>query len=80
VELADQIEKTLEEGKVRARRLRHGYGLTTWSVIESALARGSDTRVGLEDTIFLPDGTVARNNRELIQAAVSLTESLTETR
>jgi len=29
-------------------------------------------RVGLEDSIHLPNGTVARNNTEMVRAAVEL--------
>jgi uncharacterized protein (DUF849 family) len=31
-----------------------------------------DVRVGLEDTLVLPDGRTARDNGELIAAAVSM--------
>jgi uncharacterized protein (DUF849 family) len=36
--------------------------------IELAARRGYDTRVGLEDTLVLPDGS-ARGNAELVAAA-----------
>jgi len=31
--------------------------------------RGLDTRVGLEDTLYLADGTRARSNADLVTAA-----------
>jgi len=41
-----------------------------WAFIELAARRGCyDTRVGLEDTLVLPDGTRARDNAELVAAA-----------
>ncbi len=33
---------------------------------------GLDTRVGLEDTLYLPDGSRARTNAELVRAAHDL--------
>ncbi|MGI8563908.1 MAG: 3-keto-5-aminohexanoate cleavage protein [Candidatus Dormibacter sp.] len=56
------------------RRVHHGYDLTTWRVIAAAVERGHDFRIGLEDTLLLPDGRLARDNLELIQAARSVLE------
>ena len=44
----------------------------TWILIEDAARRGLDTRVGLEDTLSLPDGRQARGNAELVSAARQL--------
>jgi uncharacterized protein (DUF849 family) len=52
-------------------QLWHGYHERTWEVI--AAADGVDVRVGLEDTLVLPDGRVPDDNAELVAAAVSLT-------
>jgi uncharacterized protein (DUF849 family) len=49
-----------------APRLHHGYLGQTWAVIDAALARGLDVRVGFEDTLDLPDGTRASSNAELV--------------
>ncbi len=72
VEEAIEIEGLLTRAKVRSPRLHHGHGKAAWSVMENALRQGHDVRVGLEDTTFLPDGTVAKNNRELVERAVRL--------
>lgn len=53
-------------------QLWHGFQERTWEVIEAGAARGVDVRVGLEDVLTLPDGTVAANNAELVAAAVEL--------
>ena len=45
---------------------------TAWPVIEAMLARGRDVRVGLEDVLTLADGRPARDNAELVAAAVAL--------
>lgn len=54
-------------------QLWHGYGERTWEVISAAATFGADVRVGLEDTIVMPDGSVAASNAELVAAAVELT-------
>jgi uncharacterized protein (DUF849 family) len=54
-------------------QLWHGYGERTWEVLAAAAAGGHDVRVGLEDVITLPDGSVAASNAELVAAAVELT-------
>ena len=54
-------------------QLWHGYGERTWEVLAAGAAAGHDVRVGLEDTLALPDGSVAAGNAELVAAAVELT-------
>ncbi|PRH78509.1 hypothetical protein C6N75_14500 [Streptomyces solincola] len=54
---------------VRAPLLLHGEDGGAWPVLELAVALGLDTRVGLEDTLLLPDGAPARSNAELVTAA-----------
>lgn len=51
--------------------LLHGEGTGAWSVLDEAMRRGLDTRIGLEDTLVLPDGTPAAGNAELVTAALS---------
>jgi uncharacterized protein (DUF849 family) len=53
-------------------QLWHGYGGRTWEVVSAGAAAGADVRVGLEDTLVLPDGRVAADNAELVGAAVVL--------
>lgn len=53
-------------------QLWHGYGPRTWEVIAAAAGAGIDVRVGLEDTLVLPDGSVAADNAELVAAAVNV--------
>jgi uncharacterized protein (DUF849 family) len=53
-------------------RVHHGYLDATWAVIDAAVARGIDVRVGLEDTLNLPDGTRTPGNGELVAAAAGL--------
>ena len=55
-------------------RLLHGMGHCAWHLIELAAKRHYDTRTGFEDTLRLPDGTLAASNAELVSAARSLVE------
>ncbi|MCP2013307.1 uncharacterized protein (DUF849 family) [Deinococcus sp. HSC-46F16] len=50
-------------------RLLHGAGPSAWSLLEEAGRLGLDTRVGLEDTLTLPDGTPALDNADLVRVA-----------
>jgi uncharacterized protein (DUF849 family) len=45
-------------------------------LVGAALTLGGSIRVGLEDNFYLPDGTMARSNGELIAKARQLTEDL----
>jgi uncharacterized protein (DUF849 family) len=41
-------------------------------VVSAAAAEGIDVRIGLEDTLVLPDGRVATDNGQLVVAAATL--------
>lgn len=51
--------------------LLHGQDGGAWPVLRPAGALGLDTRVGLEDTLLLPDGRPAQDNAQLIRAAAA---------
>ena len=72
VATATGIDQVLDRLSLDMPRVHHGYGMATWDVIEAALRRGRDIRVGLEDTTVLPDGSTAAGNAELVAAAVRL--------
>jgi uncharacterized protein (DUF849 family) len=55
-------------------RLLHGMGHCAWHLVELAARRRYDTRTGFEDTLKLPDGSLAGSNAELVQAAQRLVE------
>ena len=55
-----------------AQRLLHGFGETTWPILRRARARGFASRIGLEDTFELPDGTPAPDNAALVAAGAAL--------
>ena len=48
--------------------LLHGFNSASWGLLREAKKRGYDSRMGLEDTIYLESGEKAKNNLELIRA------------
>src|ERR671917_505077 len=52
-----------------APQLHHGAGADAWEMLDAALARGRDVRIGLEDATLMPDGSTARDNAELVAEA-----------
>jgi 3-keto-5-aminohexanoate cleavage enzyme len=51
-----------------------GIGREQWMLVAAALTLGGSIRVGLEDNFYLPDGTMARSNGDLIAKARQMTE------
>jgi uncharacterized protein (DUF849 family) len=72
VSLVTAIHQVLGLGGVTAPQLQHGDGEATWILIEDAISRGIATRVGLEDTLFMPDGSPAMANADLVRTAYDL--------
>jgi uncharacterized protein (DUF849 family) len=70
LQTVNAIEKALESGPVGLPLLLHGTEATVWPMMDEAIARGYDLRVGLEDTLVLPNGRTAQNNSELIREAM----------
>ena len=64
------IEAVLDRGRIRIPRLLHGLNETAWALIDTAAARGYDTRVGFEDVLTLPDGAPAPNNASLVAETI----------
>jgi len=50
-----------------------GIGRQQWMLVAAALTLGGSIRVGVEDNFYLPDGTMARSNGELIAKARQMT-------
>jgi uncharacterized protein (DUF849 family) len=65
-----EVEDVL--GDLPVPQLHHGDGPATWAVIQRAVPDGRDIRIGLEDTLTLPDGRRARDNADLVAAAFAL--------
>jgi uncharacterized protein (DUF849 family) len=69
---ADDAAAVAERIPKGVPQLWHGFGAQTWDVISAAGTAGVDVRIGLEDVLTLPDGRVAKDNAELVAAAVAL--------
>jgi uncharacterized protein (DUF849 family) len=69
LEAIRDIESILTQGGVTIPWLLHGVDRTAWPLIAEAATRGHGTRVGFEDTLTLPDGSMAASNAVLIQEA-----------
>jgi uncharacterized protein (DUF849 family) len=64
-----EIETLLDAAAIHLPRLLHGIDRTAWPLITEAAARGYDTRIGFEDTLTLPDGSLAASNAVLVATA-----------
>jgi uncharacterized protein (DUF849 family) len=53
-----------------------GIGRIQWMMVAAALTLGGSVRVGLEDNFYLPDGSVARSNGDLIAKARQMVEDV----
>lgn len=69
---AREIDACLDAHGIAAPRLHHGEGRATWAVVGQGVALGRDIRVGLEDTLVLPEGRRASGNAELVVAAARI--------
>ena len=72
VATADEILALVAAADSPAPVLLHGLDESCWPLLQHAGLRGLQTRIGLEDTLTLPDGSVAAGNAELVSAAVDL--------
>lgn len=69
---AQRVEAVLQEAMVMLPRMHHGVGRATWAVVVAAARGGHHIRIGLEDTLELPDGRPAPGNEAMIRAASEL--------
>lgn len=72
---AAQMEDVLQAAGIATEQVHHGYDIACWAVNARALSRGHGIRTGLEDVAVLQDGRPARDNTELVEAAVELIRS-----
>jgi uncharacterized protein (DUF849 family) len=47
-----------------------------WKMLAAALVLGGNVRCGLEDNFYLPDGSMARSNGELVEVAARMTRDV----
>jgi uncharacterized protein (DUF849 family) len=78
--VAQQVNDALDAAGSDCPRLTHGMDDWTWPLVADAFRRGHDTRVGFEDSVYLPDGAKAQDNAQLVRAALALRESIAANR
>jgi uncharacterized protein (DUF849 family) len=72
LKLVEDIHSMLDRFSLGVPRLQHGDGKVTWVILTDAVRRGIDTRVGLEDTLYQPNGQPAEGNEALVRAAIEI--------
>lgn len=55
--------------------LLHGEQRSAWPALILAVELGLDSRIGLEDTLALPDGRLAPDNAALVRAALAFVDA-----
>jgi 3-keto-5-aminohexanoate cleavage enzyme len=53
-----------------------GISHCQWKMLAAALVLGGNIRAGLEDNLYLPNGTMAKSNGELIEVAARMTRDV----
>ena len=69
---ARDIDLALDGLRLMTRRLHHGEQAATWPVLHQAVTLRRDVRIGLEDTLALPDGEYATDNAQLVATVAGL--------
>jgi uncharacterized protein (DUF849 family) len=69
VAVVEDIHGALDRLGLTAPRLQHGDGEATWVLLSDAIRRGIATRIGLEDTIYEPNGERTEGNEALVRTA-----------
>jgi uncharacterized protein (DUF849 family) len=64
-----RMETALDEAGVTVPRQLHGTERTAWPLLMDAGAKGYEARIGFEDTLTLPDGSMAATNAVLVAEA-----------
>jgi uncharacterized protein (DUF849 family) len=70
--IADDLLGLVFTAASAAPVLLHGVDESCWPLLEHAGRRGVQARIGLEDTLSMPDGTPAPGNAALVVAALQL--------
>lgn len=61
----------LADARINRPILLHGFYAAVWHFVRRAREQRSSTRVGLEDGLSKPDGTLSIGNADLVAAAVA---------
>jgi uncharacterized protein (DUF849 family) len=69
IECVNEIEEVLDKNGIEVPRLLHGFNSVSWEILREAKRRGYDSRIGMEDTIYLENGEGVKSNLDLINYA-----------
>jgi len=69
---AHRVFSVLDRASCNLPILFHGEAGSVWPCIREAWRLNLSTRIGFEDDLHLPDGTVAADNAALVRAALQL--------
>jgi uncharacterized protein (DUF849 family) len=71
VNVCRDAARLIRDAGVTCPLLYHGDGPTVWPVFRAAIEDGAQVRIGFEDGVELPDGTIATDNVALVRAAIT---------
>jgi uncharacterized protein (DUF849 family) len=69
---AVSFEDVLGDALPQVPRLSHGTDKAVWPLLERAIHSGNVSRIGFEDTLYLPTGELATDNAALVRAAKAM--------
>ena len=75
IECINEIDEVLDRNGVEVPRLLHGFNSVSWDILREAKRRGYDSRIGMEDTIYMENGEGVKSNLELINYAQKILKS-----
>ena len=70
------LSSALREQFPSAPWAAHGAGVATYAVVQHALEEGAHVRIGFEDCVQMPDGTLARSNADQVAWVVERATAL----
>lgn len=71
--LADEMIGIIKNSDIELPILLHGFDRTMWPLYRKSRQLGVDARLGFEDGLELPDGSIAADNLAIIAAATKMT-------
>lgn len=79
LDLGMAMLRQLDLAGIRRPILFHGFNVTIWPFVQRAAELGLSTRIGLEDGRKMPDGSLARDNADMVRAAVEIMRATRQT-
>lgn len=75
ISVVNEIESILNKYKIKIPRLLHGFNSVSWDMLREAKRRGYDSRIGMEDIIYLENGEKVKSNLEIVMEARKIIET-----